>query len=331
MPVVSVIVPVYNVEKYLERCVKSILNQTLTDIEIILVDDGSPDECGAICDRLKEQDNRIQVIHKSNGGLSSARNAGLKIATGEYVGFVDSDDDVELDMYEKMYTIAKRENVDFVMADYIRILESGVTYLKTLEISSGRYDKEKIRKEIYPQLIMGENLDYGPLLSVWHCIYKKEFLDKYYLCFDEEIKWSEDNIFSSVIGYYAESFYYMKGQGLYHYYQNPGTITTTYRRGAWQVYCTMNQHLHEFFDQIKDYDFRRQLNLHMIYYACNCIGQELRLPSDKAKDGIREILNSRQLQDVFSDFYMPKVNRKLKVQLYLMKWKQTELLYLLKK
>ena len=234
-------------------------------------------------------------------------------------------------MYEKMYTIAKQENVDFVMSDYIRILESGETYLETFDIASGRYDKEKIRKEIYPQLIMGENLDYGPLLSVWHCLYRKEFLDKYQLHFDEEVRWSEDNIFSAFVGYYADSFYYMKGQGLYHYYQNPGTITTTYRRGAWQVYCTMNEHLHQFFDQVEDYDFDRQLKLHMIYYACNCVGQELGLPSNEAKDGIKKILQSMQLRDAFSDFSIPNVPLKLKVQLYLMKWKQAGLLYLLKK
>lgn len=331
MPLVSVIVPVYKVEKYIKRCVESLLKQTISDVEIILVDDGSPDNSGIICDEMEATEKRIKVLHKSNGGLSSARNAGLKVATGEYVGFVDSDDDVELDMYEKMYTIAKQENVDFVMTDYMRILESGKVYLKTLEIASGRYDKEKIRKEIYPQLIMGENLDYGPLLSVWHCLYRKEFLDKYQLRFDEDVRWSEDNIFSAFVGYYADSFYYMKGQGLYHYYQNPGTITTTYRRGAWQVYSTMNEHLHQFFDQVEDYDFDRQLKLHMVYYACNCIGQELGLPSNEAKDGIKKILQSMQLRDAFSDFTIPNVHFKLKMQLYLMKWKQAGLLYLLKK
>lgn len=331
MPLVSVIVPVYKVEKYIKRCVESLLKQTISDVEIILVDDGSPDNSGIICDEMEATDKRIKVLHKSNGGLSSARNAGLQIATGEYVGFVDSDDDVELDMYEKMYTIAKHENVDFVMSDYKRILESGKVYLKTVEIASGRYDKEKIRKEIYPQLIMGENLDYGPLLSVCPCLYRKDFLDKHRLYFDEEVRWSEDNIFSAFVGYYADSFYYMKGQGLYHYYQNSGTITTTYRRGAWQVYCTMNEHLQQFFDRVEDYDFDRQLKLHMVYYACNCIGQELGLSSNEAKDGIKKILQSMQLRDAFSDFTIPNVHFKLKMQLYLMKWKQTGLLYLLKK
>lgn len=97
---ISIIVPVYNVEKYLERCIESIVNQTYKDIEIILVDDGSPDNCSVICDRYAEKDNRIKVIHKQNGGLINARKSGLEIAQGDYIGFVDSDDWIEPEMYE---------------------------------------------------------------------------------------------------------------------------------------------------------------------------------------------------------------------------------------
>ena len=331
MPLVSIIVPVYKVEKYLKRCVDSLTNQTLRDIEIILVDDGSPDNSGKICDSLQEKDCRIKVIHKSNGGLSSARNAGIKIAQGQYIGFVDSDDDVALDMYEKMYIVAKRENVDFVMSDYQRICADGTYYLKTLDIPAGLYEKNQMCRIIFPNLIMGEKIEYGPLLSVWHCLYRTDFLHQNNLYFDEKVRWSEDNIFSAIAGYYCERFYYMKGEGLYHYYQNQGTITTSYRSGAWKVYCTMNEHLHNFFDPIKDFDFGRQLKLHMIYYACNCIGQQLTLPKLEAKRGIRNILETRQLRDSFTDFKMPRVGIKLKIQLYLMKYRQTDLLYQIKK
>lgn len=331
MPLVSIIVPVYKVEKYLERCIDSLVNQTLRNIEIILVNDGSPDKCGEICDKWKRKDCRIKVIHKTNRGLSSARNAGLKIAQGKYTGFVDSDDDVELNMYERMYHIAEQENVDFVMADYKRICADGTCYLKTLDIPAGHYKKDQIRKIIFPNLIMGENIEYGPLLSVWHCLYRTDFLRRNNLLFDEEVRWSEDNIFSAILGYCCECFYYMKGEGLYHYYQNQGTITTSYRKGAWQIYCTMNQHLHDFFDSIKDFDFSRQLKLHIIYYACNCIGQEFMLPKQEAKQEIKRILTTQQLKDAFVNFKIPHVNMKLKIQLFLMKHRKTELLYLMKK
>ena len=100
---ISVIVPVYNVEQYLDRCVCSILNQTYQNLEIILVDDGATDSSGRMCDEYAKRDERIKVVHKQNGGLSDARNAGLAAATGEYIGYVDSDDWIEPDMYEKMY------------------------------------------------------------------------------------------------------------------------------------------------------------------------------------------------------------------------------------
>ena len=109
---ISIIVPVYNVEKYLKKCVDSIVNQTYKNLEIILVDDGATDNSGKICDELVELDNRIKVYHKKNGGLSDARNYGVERATGDYIGFVDSDDYIDAEMYEKLYEAIKKENVD---------------------------------------------------------------------------------------------------------------------------------------------------------------------------------------------------------------------------
>ena len=99
-PLISVIVPIYNVEKYLARCVDSIVNQTYKNLEIILVDDGSPDRCPQMCDDYAEKDSRIKVVHKKNGGLSDARNAGMAVATGEYISFIDSDDWIDLETYD---------------------------------------------------------------------------------------------------------------------------------------------------------------------------------------------------------------------------------------
>lgn len=327
MPLLSVIVPVYKVEKYLERCVESLRSQTLRDIEIILVNDGSPDRCPELCEALARQDSRIRVVHKQNGGLSSARNAGLRVASGAYVGFVDSDDTVDLDMFEKLHKAIVREHVDFVMSDYVRVPEEGESYLKTLDIRPGRYNKDDLRREIFPQLIMGENVDYGPLLSVCQCLYRTDFLRSNEIYFDEQVRWSEDNIFSAIVGYHADSFFYLKGEGLYHYHQNPGTITTSYRPGAWEVYCTMNRHLHRVFDRVTDYDFSRQFKLHMIYYACNCIGQAARLEKKDALADIRRILGSQELREAFRDFAMPQVGWKLQLQLLMMKQKLALCLY----
>lgn len=118
MPNLSIIVPVYNVEKYLERCIKSILNQDYRDYELILVDDGSLDNSGPICDKYSKLDSRIITIHKKNGGLSSARNIGIRISKGEYIAFVDSDDWITKDMYSYMINLSKKYNADIVSVSY---------------------------------------------------------------------------------------------------------------------------------------------------------------------------------------------------------------------
>ena len=115
---VSIIVPVYNVEKYIDKCINSILNQTFKDFELILVDDGSTDSSGDICDKYREIDDRVIVIHKENGGLSSARNIGLKYSKGQYIGFIDGDDYVEKDMYKKLYSVCKDNNCEISICKF---------------------------------------------------------------------------------------------------------------------------------------------------------------------------------------------------------------------
>lgn len=136
-PKISCIVPVYNVEKYLRRCVDSILNQTFTDFELILVDDGSLDNSPAICDEYAVKDSRIKVIHKVNGGVSSARNVGLDVAKGEWICFVDSDDLIEADYMQKMYEAAINNNSDFIMC--------GIQQIAGYETLKNNY-KKKIKK-----------------------------------------------------------------------------------------------------------------------------------------------------------------------------------------
>lgn len=118
--IISVIIPIYKTEKYLRQCIDSVLKQTHKKIEVILVDDGSPDECPLICDEYGQKDARIKIIHKLNGGLASARNCGLQIATGDYITFVDSDDYIKPDMLEKMITLAKNSNADVVQIAFER-------------------------------------------------------------------------------------------------------------------------------------------------------------------------------------------------------------------
>ena len=125
-PKLSIIVPVYKVEKYIQECVDSILASTFTDFELILVDDGSPDNCGKICDEYANNHARVGTIHKKNGGLSSARNAGLDVARGEFVAFVDSDDRIMPEMFERMINTLENENADIVCCGMRLLRDDGV-------------------------------------------------------------------------------------------------------------------------------------------------------------------------------------------------------------
>lgn len=150
MPKISIIVPVYNAEKYLRECVESVLHQTLSDLELILVDDGSTDSSPAFCDAFAAQDVRVKVIHKPNGRAASARNAGLRIASGDYVAFVDADDWISPDMYEKML----QTNADVTLCDYVRFQGEKQVPFTQPNIEAGFYHKAQFRKKIYPHLVM---------------------------------------------------------------------------------------------------------------------------------------------------------------------------------
>ena len=152
MPKISVIVPIYKAEAYLDRCVESILSQTYTDFELILVDDGSPDRSGAICDAYAEKDPRVRVIHKENGGVSSARNVGLEVAKGEYVTFVDSDDWLYPTFFADAAEACLTQGLDLFMSGFTRVWQDGRTESSCIprEIGSG---KIFLREEDYTQLL----------------------------------------------------------------------------------------------------------------------------------------------------------------------------------
>lgn len=164
---VSVIVPVYKVEKYLDRCVESIVNQTYENLEIILVDDGSTDNCPAMCDKWAEKDNRIKVIHKENGGLADARNAGLNVAQGAYIGFIDSDDYIDLDMYECLIHYAVANNADISGCFYRKIGKDFVNELGS-DYSVKVFNCEEYLCEYYSKNVL--------YFSCCNKIYKRELI-----------------------------------------------------------------------------------------------------------------------------------------------------------
>lgn len=166
---ISVIVPVYKVEKYLEKCIESIIKQTYTNLQIILVDDGSPDNCGKICDEYAKKDSRIEVIHKINGGLSDARNVGINRANGRYIGFVDSDDYIKEDMYEKLINLIKEYDADISICNLYDVID-GNECIRNKDNGIHEYSRIDILKEIL--------LDKNIQSYAWNKLYKKELFDE---------------------------------------------------------------------------------------------------------------------------------------------------------
>jgi len=208
-PKISIIVPVYNVENYLNRCVDSIINQTYKNLEIILVNDGSPDNCGEICNHYAEKDSRISVIHQENQGLSGARNSGLKKASGDYIGFVDSDDWIEPEMYESMLNTLQKFKVD--------IVESGIAVSfepnNTIDRSGSTILEN--RSQALKRIVKNQSF------AVWRRLYHKKVLNGFFFI---EGKNSEDVYFTIDIYKKIKNSIYMSNP-FYNYFVGGDSIT----------------------------------------------------------------------------------------------------------
>ena len=198
---VSIIVPVYNVERYLVDSIESAVNQTYKNIEIILIDDGSKDSSGIICDDYAKKDNRIKVIHQENAGLSGARNTGLSEATGDYIMFLDSDDTFELDACEKLVEYIDETNADYVIGNYANMSEDGKVWDKPI-FDKSKYHKFKLSITDYDQSFYIMNS------GVWNKIFRKSFLDELGILFEDRLP-AEDAIFTTYCFIKSKNVYYL--------------------------------------------------------------------------------------------------------------------------
>ncbi|HOU09200.1 MAG TPA: glycosyltransferase family 2 protein [Clostridiales bacterium] len=216
MALVSVIIPVYNVEAYLRRCVDSVLAQTHAQLEVILVDDGSPDNCGSICDAYAAADDRVRVIHKANGGLSSARNAGIEKAGGDYLAFIDSDDTVAPGMIAALLAALEREGADIAVCGFVKVGEDFRPLGKPNAFGPALLTGEEAMEKLYTN-------DYIYFTTVCNKLFRRSLFDK--VCFPEG-KLFED-------GYVAFRCYLACGwicclpDPLYYYLTRPDSITTS--------------------------------------------------------------------------------------------------------
>lgn len=324
--VISVIIPVYDVEKYLCRCIDSVLMQTYRSIEIILVDDGSPDQCPSICDKYAKKDERIRVIHKENGGLASARNAGLDIATGKYVFFLDSDDWLENCGLEELVDTAEKYQVDFVRYRAIRTgwpgLENDSPCMleSAREMPGGFYDKGRMMKEIYGRLLATNQLTMGPIVGAWGSLYNRNFLEQHRLRFYENIKFSEDLVFSANVVMKADKFYYIETAGIYHYFYNDKSISKSFRKGRWTACKNLIKAAETDFSDSTLFDFSNQLQ----YLKWFCIMLSL--------NERKYILDKKLRREYCKTIIYDNVTRNVKLNLCQLKvsWKQKIILILIK-
>ncbi len=217
MSSVSIVIPVYNILQYLPRCLDSVLSQTLKDIEILLIDDGSTDGSEKICDEYANKDGRVKVFHLQNGGVSRARNFGISKAQGEYIGFVDADDWIENDMYEQMYSSAKQNGTDIVICDCYTACGQQLEPDILPGILQDKYQRNDIKPE-HLLLMAGGSC---------RCFYKRELLVKNKLLFPLDMKISEDRVFNVYAFGFAESVYYLKNP-LYYRFVREGSAVNKY-------------------------------------------------------------------------------------------------------
>ena len=329
----SVVIPVYNVAEYIDNCMESVLKQDMTGVEIILVDDGATDNCPQICDEYAAKYENVSVIHKINGGLSSARNAGLKVAIGEYVYFLDSDDWID----EKTLEVIKpfmKEGYDLIKFGYKICGKSEVEVQPTL--AAGLYRKNDLMDKILldaisPNKISSHNF---MLLSVWSHVYRRAFLEEHKMEFVSERRiGSEDYLFNLQAYTFADSMMVLNDY-LYCYYQREGSLTKQYRKNLFERYCNL----------IDEYE--KHLKANNIFQLCEkrfelfvirsmwyvCITNECKLEDNiLKKENISKALKYEKLRNVLKKYHMSLTDIKGSIFLYCMKYQKVTLIMKLKK
>lgn len=227
MPTISVIVPVYKSEGFLRKCAGSILRQTCRDLEVLLVDDGSPDQSGALCDAIAREDSRVRVIHKPNGGVSSARNLGLAEAAGEYIAFVDSDDWLEPNALELLLRALTENGADCAGCGHYNVSDAGVSSVEAPALPAGVYGPEAIREKLVLRLL-GDRLR-QPVLNgfIWRFLYTRSIIAGRQITF--EGAYLEDELFLMEYFCHARRLAIVD-QPLYYYYWNTASATHRYMK-----------------------------------------------------------------------------------------------------
>lgn len=335
---VSIIVPVYNAEKYISTCLDSIINQTLKEIEIIVINDGSNDSSLAICNKYKEQDHRIRVLDKVNEGVSIARNIGIDIAKGEYLMFIDSDDWIDSDFCENLYNLAKKEKAELCISNYVKeSLDFKEFY--DIKIHKEMLYKKDIKEAFLIELIErdeGKKVhDLAGFRGPWAKLYKKEILNKYNIKFDEMLKIGEDFLFNLNFLQKIKKISFDDGY-YYHYRTNFDSVTMKYKENCFEIYEEILKKLEKFLKTNSIYDKSKNRFYKLsIKYLFICIDNEFRKENrknilDKYRY-LKYIRKNKYIENALINENFKDYNFKQKILLLLFKYKQYWIIYLRKR
>lgn len=332
----SVVVPVYNVEKYLSECLESILNQTYEDFELILVDDGSLDNSGVICDEYSKKDSRIKVIHKKNGGLLSAWVSGLEITRGTYIGSIDSDDYVEVELFEKIENVIREARPDIIVYGYKSVNDSRTDcHEYTIPLERGLYEGKRKEKDIIPYLINRGCFEERSCiyLSRVNKFVKADLLKRNTEFYYSGVNYGEDNLWTIPNIIKADSVYVMSDYYPYSYRYNPNSITHSVNKGLWREFVLLDNHIITMLNKLGADNIIRQVYCDSVFHAAiainNIVLEELRRKDIVST--IDEILSNGNVINGLKYMNPEYCSFKERINLFLMKHKAINTIFVIKR
>ena len=328
---VSVIIPVFNVEKYLSNCVNSVLNQSYANLEVILVDDGSTDNSGSLCDEFQRRDDRVKVYHKPNEGLGYTRNFGIDHASGKYIMLLDSDDYIELEMIQRMYDRAIENSADLVVEGYVKVSESGDILFKDT-YSEALLTGDAVKNEFLPRMIGSLPGKKDSIFTTANAkLYCREVLNKYNLRFpSERIIQSEDLAFQLNAAPYFKRVY-VSGDSGYFYRANPKSLTTIYKESRFDECIKVYKYVIEKIDSLNLPQSAKYRAAKMLFVQTkSAVFQENWKINKKSYHQsylrIKDILDNKCLSEAISEYPVSEMSFQQRVFVLMLKYRTAFLL-----
>ena len=325
---ISIIVPVYNVEQYIQQCLNSLVNQTYNNLEIILVNDGSIDNSGKICDEYAQKDRRIKVIHQKNSGVSSARNNGLNMVTGDYIMFIDPDDWIEVNACERLIKILKKDNLDVLIFNYYKeyLYNSEKHKLYDYKNSNGKTLIYSLQAKILSPSIKISNFNIQGIGFTWNKIIATNVIKNQRFLFEGKKALFEDVLFyydlfekTNIIGVCNEY--------LYHYRVLGNSATRRYNEDFLSICDEFFENINSLrYNHINDNLFKKSLNIRIVSNFCTAINvyfnnENLKVGLLQKRKMIKKELKKNYYKHVFKEVKLKDLNKKLKVYTILLRFK----------